>query len=717
MALDDKLPPPPSRAVSIAVSAVLVIVWAFVRLVVFDTTMFPLTYLLPLLVCIWSRDRGALWGMASVFAALHLTKLFWVTPHPTLTSSDVWSNAIATMANIGIGAFAIDAVIRMRTRLELTLTDVRAQAEELQAQSEELAQQNEELTEQAEELSRQSTELSQQGEELASQNEELQSQSEEITALNAALEQRERLLETLLEATRSTSSELAALQHIASAAPGLFGEVCAVAAIYEVTAAGLQLRVAATDAAVQDGDDSIAHDTFASLVIEENRTAALADTALRPDLRVPVVDGVAPIRAVLGAPVRVADQPAGVFAIYCTRQHEWTHDQFRLAEWLADQCGRALQALRAQESLREADRQKSDFLATLSHELRNPLAPIRFALKLIEQGHASDGNALRIIERQFQQLVRLVDDLLDATRLSSNKIQLRRTTCDLTAIVRHAIEAATPDIESAGHRLAVRLPNKPLWLDADEDRIAQVVTNLLTNATRYTPPGGQLTVSVARSGDEALLAVTDTGIGLEPQDAARVFDMFTQVGGPGSGGLGIGLAIVRGIAELHGGRAEVLSKGLGYGSEFRVTLPVGTTPIADHATLNEEPELHPNGTRRVLVVDDNTDSAEMMAALLEMHGHTVWVAHDAHGALALANEVSPEVALLDIGLPGLDGYELARRLRQSDATRRARLVAVTGWGQDGDRAKARDAGFDAHLTKPAAPKDILAVLNDHLLAG
>jgi signal transduction histidine kinase len=710
MALDDKLPPPPSRAVSFAVSATLVIVWAFVRLVVLDTTMFPLSYLLPLLVCIWSRDRAVLWGMAGIFAALHLTKLFWILPPETLTSSEVWSNAIATMANILIGAFAIDAVIRGRTRLESTLTQVRAQAEELQAQSEELAQQNEELTEQAEELS-------QQGEELASQNEELQSQSEEITALNAALEQREQLLETLLDATRSASSELVALQHIASAAPGLFGDVCAAAAIYEVTTAGLQLRVAATDSAILDGDDSIGHDPFATLVIDENRTAALTDTALRPDLRVPAVAGVAQIRAVLGAPVRVADQPAGVFAIYCTRQHDWTHDQFRLAEWLADQCGRVLQALRAQESLREADRQKSDFLATLSHELRNPLAPIRFALKLIEQGHGSDGNALRIIERQFQQLVRLVDDLLDATRLSSNKIQLRRSRCDLVAIVQHAVEAATPDIAAAGHHLAMRLPTMPLWLDADEDRIAQVVTNLLTNATRYTPPGGQLTVGVARSDDGAVLTVTDTGIGLEPQDADRVFDMFTQVGGPGSGGLGIGLAIVRGIAELHGGRAEVVSKGLGHGSEFRVTLPIGTVPVADRVAPCEQPQSLPNGSRRVLVVDDNTDSTEMMAALLEMHGHTVWVAHDAHGALALAKEVSPEVALLDIGLPGLDGYELARRLRQSDVTRRARLVAVTGWGQDGDRAKARDAGFDAHLTKPAAPTDILAVLNDQLLAG
>jgi signal transduction histidine kinase len=559
MESDVRVSSAPSRAVSLSVSAALVIVWVFVRLVVFDTTMFPLTYLLPLLVCIWSRDRFALWGMAGIFAALHLTKLFLILPDDALTFSELWSNATATLANIVIGAFAIDAVIRLRSRLESALTDIHAQAEELRAQSEELAQQNEELSQQAEELSRQTTELSGQGEELASQNEELQSQAEEISALNGALEQRERLLETLLDATRSAGSEQAALQHIARAAPGLFGDVCAAAAIYEDTPTGLRLRVTATDTESKIGDELAGHDAFAALVLDENRTAALNDTSLRPDLSLPAFAGLPPIRAVLGAPVRVADQPAGVFAIYCTRQHDWGHDQFRLAEWLADQCGRALQALRAQEALREADQQKTDFLATLSHELRNPLAPIRFALKLIEQGQSDNGNAWRIIERQFQQLVRLVDDLLDATRLSSNKIQLRRTTCDLVSIVQHVVEASKPDIDSAGHALAVAVPAEPLWLEADEDRIAQVVTNLLTNAIRYTPPGGRVTVTVAKSEDEAVLAVADTGIGLDPDHVDRVFDMFTQIGGPGSGGLGIGLAIVRGIVELHGGHADVRS--------------------------------------------------------------------------------------------------------------------------------------------------------------
>jgi signal transduction histidine kinase/CheY-like chemotaxis protein len=696
---------------SLIISAALVILWALVRLVVFDTTMFPLTYLLPLLVCIWTRDRIALWSMAGVFAVLHLTKLYGIVPDQLRTSDEVWSNAIATLANILIGALVIDAVIRLRARLEAALTDVHAQAEELRQQSEELAQQNEELTEQAEELSRQTTELSEQGEELANQNEELQSQSEEISTLNAALEQRERLLETLLEATRSAGSEETALQHIARAAPGLFGDVCAAAVIYEQTPNGLRPRAVAT-AAPADGDASPpAEDGFAALVLGENRTAALNDTSPRPDLRLPVFSGVRRIRAVLGAPVRIAEQPTGVFAIYCTREHDWSQEQFRLAEWLADQCGRALQALRTQQALREADQQKSEFLATLSHELRNPLAPIRFALKLIEQGQSHDGNAMRIMERQFQQLVRLVDDLLDATRLSSNKIQLRKTTCDLVAIVQQVVEASTPDVDAAGHSLTVRLPSEPLWLEADADRIAQLVTNLLTNATRYTPAGGHLTVTVTAAGEEAVLSVADDGVGLHADDVDRVFDMFTQVGGPGSGGLGIGLAIVRGIAELHGGRAQVHSDGPGRGSDFRITLPLGPSPLHDGDGATSLALSGPANPRRVLVVDDNTDATEMMAALLEMHGHAVWVAHDAHSALAVADEIAPEVALLDIGLPGLDGYELARRLRRADVTRKTRLVAVTGWGQDGDRAKARDAGFDAHLTKPAAPQDILAVLS------
>ena len=728
---DAYLPPPPSRTVSFAVSAALVALWAFVRLVVFDTMMFPLTYVLPLFVCVWTRDRLALWGMAASFVLLHLLKLSWLLSDQLLYMPEARANLTATTVNVVVGAVAVHFIIRLRLRLERALTDVHAQTEELRAQTDELAQQNEELAEQAEELSRHTEELSQQGEVLASQNEEMQSQAAEIALLNDALQRRERLLETLLEMARLPGGGHTALRHIVASAVELFGESGAVATVYEQQPSGGELRAIASSASpspVDVNEESLASnatpdhmrgeaaegpdaaDGFARLVLEQNRTAALDDVSLRPDLLLDVVPHVGRIGAVLGAPIRFGDRTAGVFVVYGIRPQAWTTEEFHLAEWLADQCGRVLQGLRAQEDLREADLRKSEFLATLSHELRNPLTPIRLALKLMEQGQTHTGNAVRIMQRQVQQLVRLVDDLLDATRLSSNKIQLRRTRADLVTIVQQAVEASRPDVDAARHVLTVHVPAEPVWLDADADRLSQVVTNLVNNATRYTPEGGRVTVTVLVSGPEAVLSVADSGVGVHADDVNRVFEMFTQVGGPGSGGLGIGLAIVRGIVELHDGRAEVRSDGVGKGSEFRITLPVAASAMPEPAI--EVPTPPPASPRRVLVVDDNTDAATMMAALLEAHGHTVWMTHDAESALRMASRVPLDVALLDIGLPGLDGYELARRLRQDGLTRNVRLVAVTGWGQDGDRARAREAGFDAHLTKPAEPELLLSVLRD-----
>jgi signal transduction histidine kinase/ActR/RegA family two-component response regulator len=695
----------PSRPVAIAVAAVLVAVWGYVRLVAFSATVFPIAYILPLFIGVWTRDRQVLWAMAGAFATFHTLKMFWILPEWVLSDASRWATWGSTLTNIMVGAAAVHLIINLRERLEGALREVQAQAEELQAQGEELAQQNEELT-------RQTEELAQQGEELASQNEELQTQSEEISQLNQALERREALLHALLETARLSGPERAALDQIAAAARDLFPGGLEAVAVYEAVEGGLRLRGRAAPASAAPGDDErLVEDGFVSLVLREQRTASLHDAGLRPDLVLGAQPASSSARAVLCAPIRVGGEPFGAFALYATAPREWTEEDFRLAEWLADQCARVLQTLRVQSDLREADRRKSEFLATLSHELRNPLAAIGFALNLIESGRDPDAKAIAVTRRQLQQLVRLVDDLLDATRLSSNKVQIRKGRTDVAEVVQHALDAARPDIERAGHRLELRLPPGPVWLDADADRLAQLVTNLLQNASRYTPSGGQITVSVSVSASEVVLSVADTGVGMDREDLDRVFEMFTQLAGPGSGGLGIGLALVRGIAELHGGRAEARSDGPGRGSEFRITLPLA--PAAHHAApapAGDEAAAVRGQACRVLIVDDNVDAVEMMAALLEMHGHEVRVAHDAESALAAARDFSPEAAVLDIGLPGTDGYELARRFRQDERTRHVRLVALTGWGQDGDRARARDAGFDAHLTKPAEPELILAAL-------
>ncbi|HSL20243.1 MAG TPA: ATP-binding protein [Vicinamibacterales bacterium] len=701
----------PSRAVSLAVAAALVIAWGVIRLVVFETTVFPLTYAIPLLVCVWTRDRIALWSMAAVFAAFHTAKLFWILPAGTLAPAEAWANYGATLSNISVAAAAVHAIIRLRERLEGALRHVRAQADELRAQGAELAQQNEELATQAEELLTQSDSLAQQSEELARQNEELQSQAEEIATLNEALKRREALLQALLDTARLSGSERDALQQITGAAVDLFGNVAAAVAVYEEAAEGLCVRALATGrTAVEFDDRRVVRDDFVGLMLQQYRTASLNDASLRPDLSLVELPDRPPFRAALCAPVHFIGVTFGAFAVYSAHPHEWTHDEFRLAEWLAAQCGRVLQTLRVQSDLRDADRRKSEFLATLSHELRNPLTPIEFALRLIEAGNGQTEKAVVVLRRQLQQLVRLVNDLLDATRLTSNKIQVRRTRTDLVTIVRHAVDACMPDIQAAGHDIHVAAPPEPVWIDADADRICQVVTNLLNNATRYTPPGGRLALTVSTLDSDAVVSVADTGVGLDAGDLHRVFDMFTQIGGPGSGGLGIGLALVRGIVELHGGRVEARSDGPGRGSEFRVVLPLAASGSAETADTPVS-ALPDNHRLRVLVVDDNRDSAEMMGAVLEGHGHTIRVAHDAETALSAAVDFAPDAALIDIGLPGVDGYEIARRLRQAVGTRQVRLIALTGWGTDVDRARAREAGFDTHLTKPADPRLVLTAIS------
>ncbi|MGC4086125.1 MAG: ATP-binding protein [Vicinamibacterales bacterium] len=702
----------PSRRSALIVGLILVLAWSGIRLVVFRETVFPLTYVIPLLVGVWSRDRAVLWTMAAAFAILHTMKMVWLLSDAALTEAEWWANYSATMLNIVVGAAIVQMVIVLRDSIDRAMEQLREQAEELRVQTEELSQQNEELTDQGEELSQQTEELSRQSEELAQQNEELHLRSDEIRMLNTTLERREALLQTLLDTTMASSSEEAALEHIASAARELFGDVCCAIGIYEQADGPLALRATAPRHVGPHESSPTITDDFVSLVLHANRTAAINDIELRPDLRLANFAMQLDARAVLCAPIALGAHTAGAFAVYSARAHEWSDEEFRLASWCAHQSGRLLQTLRLQAELRDRDQRKSEFLATLSHELRNPLAPMGFALKLVEQNTEANNRPMLVMRRQFQQLVRLVDDLLDATRLSQNKVQVRRTRCDLVSVVRQAVDAAQPNVQVAGHTLTLVLPQTSIWLEGDADRLNQVVMNLLNNAIRYTPSAGRITLTLGITGSEAVLSVADTGIGLHAADLQRVFDMFTQVAAAGSGGLGIGLSLVRGIVQLHDGRVEAHSQGVGKGSEFRVFLPLSSDAVAPAgdaietvSTLGRSPV-----ALRVLVVDDNADSAALISDFLTLQGHTVRTEYDATNALAAAADFNPHTALLDIGLPGMDGYELARRLRANDRTRNVRLIAVTGWGQDGDRARAKDAGFDAHLTKPADPDRILAVL-------
>jgi PAS domain S-box-containing protein len=362
--------------------------------------------------------------------------------------------------------------------------------------------------------------------------------------------------------------------------------------------------------------------------------------------------------------------------------------------------------------LADADRQKNEFLAMLSHELRNPIAPMRNALYLIKaMGGAASGDMTELqqmMERQMQQLVRLVDDLLDVSRIIRGKIDLRKERIDLLQAVLRASETAKPVIDANGHVLDISLPEGPLWARGDLVRLAQIIANLLTNAAKYTHRPSRIELEVRREGAEACITVRDRGEGIAQELLPRIFDLFVQGNhalARSQGGLGIGLTLVKRLVEMHEGTVQVRSEGKGKGSEFSIRLPT----FVEAAVMpggERRAALACGPSRRVLIVDDNVDAADSIGKLLRLFGHDVRCVYDGPSALAAAKDYQPQVVVLDIGLPEMDGYEVAKRMRAISQLHKTRIVAVTGYGQDEDRRRSRDAGFDQHLTKPVDP-DVL----------
>ena len=371
-----------------------------------------------------------------------------------------------------------------------------------------------------------------------------------------------------------------------------------------------------------------------------------------------------------------------------------------------------------EEALREADRRKDEFLATLAHELRNPLAPIRHAVRVLESesvDEVQDQWARDVIARQVRRMALLLDDLMDVSRITRGRLELKIETVSLNSLVEAAVETARPLIESKQHQLTINLPEEPVFLSVDPLRISQSLSNLLTNGAKYTDTGGQITLTVALQPDQISLSVTDTGIGFDPDSMPELFEMFSQVDSAiarSEGGLGIGLALVKGLIELHDGTVEGRSAGPGRGSEFIIHLPRSRVVLR---TAPQEPEQSPPPApkdlrRKILVVDDNRDAADSLAMLLEMNGHGVYVGHSGSEALQLARQELPHAMILDIGMPDMSGYEVARRIRAERWGSQIYLVAVTGWGQKEDKDRAIAAGFDHHLTKPVDPDQVESLL-------
>jgi PAS domain S-box-containing protein len=415
-------------------------------------------------------------------------------------------------------------------------------------------------------------------------------------------------------------------------------------------------------------------------------------------------------------PLLAGGRLLGTLSFASRRRDRFESDELELLRTLCHYVAAALERVRLIGELREADRRKDEFLATLAHELRNPLAPIRNALEILKRasGDAKASDSARaVMDRQLQQMVRLIDDLLDLSRISRGKIELRKETVALDAVLRAALETSEPALAEKEHALSLDLPDRPLLVHADATRLAQVFANLLNNAAKYTPSGGRIEVGVAAEDGEARVRVRDDGAGIAPEMLPLVFEMFTQIDQPwerAHGGLGIGLTIVKRLVEMHGGTVEAHSAGVKRGSEFVVRLPLqdglGDAPALDAAEAEGASSRH-----RVLVTDDNVDAAESLGALLEILGHDVRTVHDGEAALELAESFRPDLILLDIGMPGLNGYEVCRRIRSRPWGREVFVVALTGWGQEEDRRRSRESGFDHHLVKPLDPTALEKVLS------
>lgn len=426
-----------------------------------------------------------------------------------------------------------------------------------------------------------------------------------------------------------------------------------------------------------------------------------------------------------GVVVRIpgrGNRPFGLLGVYTRAPRRFTQDEHQYIQALADIIGTAAERKHLDAELRlrvgelaEADRRKDEFLAMLAHELRNPLAPVRNAVQILQATYTHDPVVTRLAEmlnRQVGHMVHMVDDLLDVSRFTRGKVELRKESLVLADAVARAVETARPLIDARRHTIEVSVSAEPIHLDADPTRLTQILGNLLNNAAKYTEDGGRIWLTANREDGEAVVRVRDTGIGLTPEMLLRAFDLFRQESRTldrTQGGLGIGLTLVRSLVELHGGTVRAFSDGPGLGSEFVVrlpTLPNDTKGTNEHNV--PRPTVEP--ARRILLVDDNVDSAESLAEVLALTGHKVWTAHDGPTALREVRAHLPEIILLDIGLPRMDGYEVARRIRQLPNSGNTTLIAMTGYGQEEDRRKSQEAGFDYHLVKPVDLNEVRQLL-------
>ena len=453
-------------------------------------------------------------------------------------------------------------------------------------------------------------------------------------------------------------------------------------------------------------------------VARERRSISASYIQRSADPLVQLVKGFG-IRAYACNPLIAEGRLLGTLSFASRRKDEFAANELEFLHTICRYVTAAYERVRLIRELRDTDQRKDEFLATLAHELRNPLAPIRNALEIMRVTGVDAATvqqaARTMIERQLGQMVRLIDDLLDVSRITRGRLSLRKERVDLASVVKSAIDTSRPLIDASGHTLTVELPEETVPLDADPVRLAQVFSNLLNNAARYMDRGGRIWLTAEIQGVEVAVTVRDTGIGIPPEALPTIFDMFTQVDeslAQSQGGLGIGLTLVKQLVELHGGRVEARSEGRGKGTQFTARLPIAEAAAAPPLPVGQGRRREHTITRRVLVADDNRDAAESMGMLLRLMGNEVRTVHDGLQAVSEAETFQPDVILLDIGMPRLNGYDAARLIREQRWSQGTVLVALTGWGQEEDKRRASEAGFDRHFTKPVNPADLERLITE-----
>lgn len=707
--------------------------WIYIRTYVFQDIVLPLTYVLPLMVCVWTRMKWQVWTMAALFIIASVTKILWILPDDHLTSSEQNWFLAATIFNSLMGAAVVHAIIRLRDGLEHRNAVISAQNSELEVQAEELFQQNEEIKAQNEELE-------QQKEEIESQAEEASRQNEELVEANQRLGNREDILQGMLDATRNQDSQAQALGSLCQHLLKTLGDPAAAVAVLQRNGEELEMVAHVKNPEVGELPQFWPlKDSLGEKVIEQDRTAYVSDFGQAPELAAPFgPSGV--VRSILATPMRMGGATHGIMVVCSTVETHWTQDNFRTVEWVAAQCGLMAETAHWQQMLKDrareleqASRAKDNFLAALSHELRTPLTPVLMAAASLSEDERLPEDVrtqLGMIERNIGLEARLIDDLLDLTRIAKGKLPLRPQLCDSHSLISLAMEIVRDDAHEKGLVLEREFHAQKCGLMADPSRFQQVIWNLLRNAVKFTPKGGKITI---RTRDEDVpgeaprlrIEVKDTGIGIAQGAIDRIFQPFEQVheGEHRFGGLGLGLSIARAIVDLHHGQISAESGGPDQGATFIVQLPGATDAPAGISNTGERrngnssqgagleemgsvPPLH------ILLVEDHDATLQVITRLLIRTGYRVTSVNTITAAQSEAEANRFDLVISDLGLPDGSGNELMEKLRDQHGLRG---IALSGYGMEEDVDRSRRSGFQAHLIKPIEMnqlrRTILAVLS------